>query len=126
MQIKCLGIILVPFFLITQMPSSNEDSAGKRVLPEWLKGLLEADKRWTKDCCEAFDRSCGLAQHRSTFKYLEISCHGIPWIGGTFAMLYFYPEGAYLWMNLLWLLVLDVVVVAIIKVRSLSSFRACQ
>ncbi len=92
------------------------ESPSKRVLPPWLTNLLEQDKRVTKSACVAFDKKYGLNKHRPTFKYLEVSCHGIPWLGGAFAMLYFYPEGAHLWMNLLCLLVVDIVIVAVLKV----------
>ncbi len=96
--------------------SSADESPSKRNLPPWLKEALETDKRLTKAACDAFDKSYGLIKYRPTFKQLEISCHGIPWLGGTFAMLYFSPGNAVLWMNLLCLLLLDIVVVSVLKV----------
>lgn len=95
---------------------STESPPSKREVPAALRSLLEADKRLTKRCCEAFDRAYGLARHRAAFKYLEVSCHGLPWLGGVFAALYLRPAGVELWVNLLWLLVLDLVVVAVLKV----------
>ena len=94
----------------------SSESPSKRSLPGWLSGALEVDKALTKQCCEAWDRAYGLMAWRSTFKYLEVSCHGIPWLGGTFAALYFYPEASHTWMNLLYLLLLDIVVVSVLKV----------
>ncbi len=96
--------------------SGTDESPSKRNLPPWLKEALETDKRLTKAACDAFDKSYGLIKYRPTFKQLEISCHGIPWLGGTFAMLYFSPGNAVLWMNLLCLLLLDIVVVSVLKV----------
>merc|ERR1712198_483235 len=50
-------------------------------------------------------------------KWLENSCHGIPWLIGTVAMIYLgaWPGGVELWMNLLVYLLVDIVFVAVIK-----------
>merc|ERR1711963_485239 len=50
-------------------------------------------------------------------KWLENSCHGIPWLIGTVAMIYLgaWPRGVELWMNLLVYLLVDIVFVTVIK-----------
>jgi hypothetical protein len=94
----------------------------KREVPSGLKSLLDADIRVTKQCFEYADRRYGLQNYRKYLKYLEVSCHGLTWFGGTFAMVYVLPEKMQLWMNLLWLLLLDIIVVALTKV----SCRLCS
>ena len=97
------------------------ESPSKRQIPPFLRDLLQKDAILTKNVFEAFDKKYSLAQNRHHLKNLEYSCHGIPWLGFTIAMLYFSPKNAYLWMNLLWLLILDIVVVAVIKVCIFSN-----
>ena len=87
-----------------------------RDLPPWLQTVLNKDVALTKDCFEHFDRKYGLQTYRPYLKYLELSCHGIPWLCGAFAMMYLFPSGLQLWINLLWCLGLDIVIVAIVKV----------
>ncbi len=65
-----------------------------------------------------FDRRFGLHRFKLHLKTLEVSCHGLTWLGGVFAALYFAPSGMHLWMNLLAFLLLDIAVVATIKVQS--------
>jgi uncharacterized membrane protein len=44
----------------------------------------------------------------------QLSFHGVPWLAGCMAMLYF-GFSQYLWINMLLLLVVDIVFVSIIK-----------
>ena len=88
----------------------------KRELPPGLKRVLEADKQVTKQCYEWADRRYGLPNYRHFLKYLEVSCHGLPWLFGNIAMFYLAPSHIELWMNLFILLIVDLAVVAVIKV----------
>ena len=90
---------------------------GKRQVPEGLKKVLDFDVKITKQVFEEFDRKFGLQKNRHILKYLEVSCHGLIWIFGVFGMLYFNPGRMELWINLLILLFLDIIIVAVIKVR---------
>ena len=89
----------------------------KRV-PPWLTQVLDYDKRLTKEAFEWFDRKYGYERQRQNLKFLEYSCHGIPWLGGTIAMLYLGSQSLDLWMNLLAMLFLDIVLVAFTKAFS--------
>ena len=89
----------------------------KREVPDGLKSLLEWDRSVTKTVFDAFDRKYGYQKYRTQMKWLENSCHGIPWLVLNIAMIYLgaWPGGLELWMNLLVYLVVDIVFVAIIK-----------
>jgi membrane-associated phospholipid phosphatase len=89
----------------------------KREVPDGLKSLLEWDKKLTKSVFETFDKKFGYQKYRSQMKWLENSCHGIPWLVLNIAMLYLgaWPGGLELWMNLLVYLILDIAFVAVIK-----------
>jgi len=89
----------------------------KRKVPDGLKTLLEWDRKITKSVFETFDKKFGYQKYRSQMKWLENSCHGIPWLVLNVAMLYLgaWPGGLELWMNLLVYLILDITFVAIIK-----------
>ena len=91
--------------------------APKRQIPDGLKSILEWDKKITKSVFETFDKKFGYQKYRSQMKWLENSCHGIPWLVLNVAMLYLgaWPGGLELWMNLLVNLILDITFVAIIK-----------
>ena len=87
----------------------------KREIPPWLAALLEWDKKVTKAAFDQFDRKFGYNKHRSNLKFLEYSCHGVPWLGGAIIMLYMGSSNLELWMNLLVMLIIDIVVVAFVK-----------
>ncbi len=92
------------------------EQRSKRDLPGPLKTLLEADIRISKNCFDYFDHKYGVLTYHHILKYLEYSCHGLIWLFGTFAGVYLFPAGLEFFINLLILLVLDIVVVAVIKV----------
>lgn len=46
--------------------------------------------------------------------FLQLSFHGVPWIAGSFAMLYL-GYSQYLWINLLVLLFVDIIFISITK-----------
>ena len=82
---------------------TNAHDTPKRNIPEELKALLEWDKKITKVAFDAFDKRFGYQKYRTQMKWLENSCHGIPWLVTSVAMLYLgaWPGGLELWMNLL-------------------------
>lgn len=86
----------------------------KRNLPSWLVQTLEWDKKITKTAFEYFDNKFGYKKYRSHMKALELSGHGLIWLGICLAMLYFGFDPS-LWMNMLMLQVLDIVLIAIVK-----------
>ena len=90
----------------------------KREIPLWLTALLEWDKKVTKAAFDLFDRRYGYVKHRSNLKFLEVSCHGLPWLGGVIVMLYMGSQNLELWMNLLVMLIIDIVLVAVVKAIS--------
>ena len=102
----------------TMVHNGEEEKSGRHI-PENLKALLEWDRRITKIAFDSFDKNFGYQQYHSEMKCLEISCHGIPWLVGSIAMLYFgsWPGELMMWMNLLVYLVIDIVFVALLKVR---------
>ena len=96
---------------------TNTHDTPKRKIPEELKALLEWDKKITKVAFDAFDKRFGYQKYRTQMKWLENSCHGIPWLIASVAMLYLgaWPGGLELWMNLLIYLIVDIIFVAVIK-----------
>ena len=109
--------VLTTCFVFQNSMSAAKSSSSGRELPPALKSLLEFDKSKSKQVFEWFDRSYGLQKHRSTLKQLEISCHGIPWLFGVVCAMYLLPGSMQLWLNLMALLILDIVIVAVIKVK---------
>ena len=108
---------------------ANFQSQTKREIPDGLKSILEWDKKITRSTFEAFDKKFGYVKYRSQMKALENSCHGIPWLVLTIAMIYLgaWPGGLELWMNLLLYLIVDIVFVAVIKAfarRRRPSFQS--
>jgi len=99
---------------ITTMASGGSEKP-KREVPDGLVKVLEWDRIVTKKAFDAFDKAFGLDKHRANLKFLEYSCHGIPWLGGTIAMLYLGSSNLELWMNLLLMLFVDIVCVAFVK-----------
>jgi len=86
----------------------------KREIPSALKRTLDLDVKLTKDFLDAVKDKFPLQNYRHHYKFLEISCHGVPWLAFTIFGLYTFdrPE---LFTNLLVALLLDIVVVAVTK-----------
>lgn len=97
------------------------DERKKREVPGALRKLLEWDKTVTKIAFDYFYRNFGQS-YRPTLKGLEYSCHGIPWLAGTIGMMYLAPTMIQLWINLLILLIIDLVIVAVLKVTTIGPF----
>ena len=88
-------------------------SENKRTIPSGLKNILDADVKLSKDFVEFVNSRYPSNALRGHLKNLEISCHGIPWLFLSIAGLY--TSGAAFFLNLLFALILDIVVVAILK-----------
>lgn len=88
-------------------------SENKREIPSGLKSILDADVKLSKDFVEFVSNKYPSHALRGHLKNLEISCHGIPWLFISIAGLY--TSGASFFLNLLFALILDIVVVAILK-----------
>jgi len=86
----------------------------KRELPSALKQTLDLDVKLTKEFLDIVKNKVALVDYRQHFKFLEVSCHGVPWL--VFCMIGLYtfdrPE---LFANLLVALLLDIAVVAVTK-----------
>merc|ERR1711872_1142231 len=54
----------------------------KREVLDGLKSILEWDKKITRKTFDVFDKKFGYLNYRSQMKWLENSCHGIPWLIG--------------------------------------------
>lgn len=89
---------------------------GKRTIPTQLQDVLAVDVRLTKQVFEWSSKTYGFENYKPWLKYLEISCHGLVWFMGTISALYLFPPYNTLWVNLLWLLTLDIIIVALTKV----------
>lgn len=89
-------------------------SQTKREIPDQLKKILEKDKVVTKAIFDKFDKRFGYNTYKTHMKGLEISCHGIPWLAGCFALLYL-GYSQYLWLNMLLLLFIDIIFVSVLK-----------
>ena len=101
-------------YLLSAMSTNGE--SGKRDMPGWLRRLLDQDVRASKQFYEHFDRKYGLVNYRNTLKYLEYSCHGILWFCITFVLIYSFPTKLEFSVNLLVLLIIDIIIVALVKV----------
>ena len=99
---------------------TDSQTLSKRNVPESLKALLEWDQKATKIAYESFDKKFGYQKYYKQMKWLENSCHGIPWLVGNIAILYLgaWPGGLELWMNLFVYLVIDIIIVAVTKAFS--------
>lgn len=91
------------------------DSGLRQRLKTFASPLNSVDKSLTERLSVCSQQSCG--KWRKYMKALEISCHGIPWLGGCLVMLWC-TESSYvreIIFNILVALVLDIVFVAVIK-----------
>lgn len=67
------------------MASSNSP---KREVPKELKHLLEIDAAWTEKFCLIVNQHLPFRTTQKHYKFLEISCHGIPWLAGWLAFVW--------------------------------------
>lgn len=89
----------------------------KRVVPPALKELLKADATITSAFCHALEKIIPPTKSRKSLKFLEISCHGLPWIVTWIALFWILwnPELFEMQVNFLIGLVIDLLLVTIIK-----------
>lgn len=88
----------------------------KREVPSQLKAVLDWDVQITNSFVKHVDQNYGpLSQWKSHFKFLEISCHGIPWLLFVSIFIFLIERLRWLTVNIFFALILDIVVVATIK-----------
>lgn len=93
----------------------KDDDGLRQRLRTLISPLNSVDKSLTHKLSVCSQQSC--SKWRKYMKALEISCHGIPWIGGCLIILWC-TEGSFtreVIFNILVALVLDIVLVAIVK-----------
>ena len=90
-----------------------------RDLPPLLVNLLEWDKKISASIYRlGKEKYSEPRQHESyvnALKYLEYSCHGLPWLVAPLIVLYMQAGTEELWMNLMLALFIDLVIVASVK-----------
>uniref|UniRef100_A0A146M4M8 Presqualene diphosphate phosphatase n=1 Tax=Lygus hesperus TaxID=30085 RepID=A0A146M4M8_LYGHE len=85
--------------------------------PESLQKLLTVDKVLTKTFCDMMDKFLPYTKYRKHYKFLEYSCHALPWFFACLGALWL------LWnedlfqtqVNLLFALTIDCIVISITK-----------
>lgn len=92
------------------------DNGKKREVPSALRTILNIDAAITDKFCSIVDAVAPRIS-RANLKYLEISCHGVPWIGFwlAFTILWSSPSLYQIQVNFMIGLILDIVAVAVIK-----------
>ncbi|XP_045451022.1 phospholipid phosphatase 6 isoform X1 [Melitaea cinxia] len=89
----------------------------KRKVPDMLQKILRYDVQITKKFVEMSQNITALRSLRIHSKFLELSCHGIVWLAGwlTFIWLFNNKELHQLQFNMLFALILDIIVIAVMK-----------
>ncbi|XP_046996989.1 phospholipid phosphatase 6 [Schistocerca americana] len=89
----------------------------KREIPPALQKLLALDVHLTNQFCIWANHFLPLKSLRIHYKFLEVSCHGVPWIAAwlAFIWLWDHPSLYQMQMNFLIGLLLDIVLVAVLK-----------
>ncbi|OWF50920.1 phospholipid phosphatase 6-like [Mizuhopecten yessoensis] len=100
--------------------SRNKDLQHQKLIKtvdSFLKSIASVDLRLTKKCSICADKDSSVGNLRPLMKALEISCHGIPWLLGTVALLLTLHKAAHIevLINLLIGLLGDLIVVAFLK-----------
>ncbi|XP_032677295.1 phospholipid phosphatase 6-like [Odontomachus brunneus] len=89
----------------------------KRKVPSMLKNILMGDIYATNVFVKQLEHFFPFSQMKTHYRTLEISCHGILWLVGTFMFIWVLADKKYyqLQVNLLLGLVLDVIFLCIVK-----------
>ncbi|XP_034183550.1 polyisoprenoid diphosphate/phosphate phosphohydrolase PLPP6 [Osmia lignaria lignaria] len=89
----------------------------KREIPPMLKNILAIDVQLTEKLVKCIEKLMPLRQLKIHNTALEISCHGIPWIASILAFIWILDNKNLYQMqvNLLFGLLLDIIVIAILK-----------
>uniref|UniRef100_T1GI00 Phosphatidic acid phosphatase type 2/haloperoxidase domain-containing protein n=1 Tax=Megaselia scalaris TaxID=36166 RepID=T1GI00_MEGSC len=98
-------------------PKTRLDDDDKRVVPPAIKKLLAWDVEMTKKFVSFMLNFVAFRSLKVHCKFLEYSCHGIVWLAGLMAYIWIVNSKASYQMqvNLMFGLLLDIVIVAIIK-----------
>jgi len=62
--------------------------AEKRKVPDTLQKILNIDNYLTNKFCNLASKVLPTRSFRTHYKYLEYSCHGIPWLAGWLALIW--------------------------------------
>ncbi|KAK3088137.1 hypothetical protein FSP39_015225 [Pinctada imbricata] len=89
-----------------------------KTMDSFVRSISAIDNRLTMKCSVCARPTSPLGNLRPLMKALEISCHGIPWLLGTFILLLSLhkPEHIEILMNLFIGLVCDLIIIAVLKV----------
>lgn len=89
----------------------------KREVPGMIRTILKLDVKLTNNFCLYANNFLPLRSLRVHYKILEVSCHGIPWFCGLLAFIWLWdnPDLYQMQINLIWGLLLDVIIVALLK-----------
>ncbi|KAL3871847.1 hypothetical protein ACJMK2_039819 [Sinanodonta woodiana] len=79
--------------------------------------IFSLDERYTRACSVCAQADSPLGYMRPLMKILEISCHGVPWLLGSLALLLSVhrTEHIEILVNLLTALILDLIIIAVVK-----------
>lgn len=94
-----------------------QEKKGKQQLHPFLQTLKKVDVELSNSLSLSATPESPLGILRPYMKWLEISCHGIPWLGGCLVFLWFAAsQGARsFFLNLFLGLLIDIVLVAVLK-----------
>ncbi|KAK3610882.1 hypothetical protein CHS0354_009749 [Potamilus streckersoni] len=95
----------------------NNESSDVKENNNVLDVIFAFDERLTRACSVCAQADSPLGYLRPLMKILEISCHGIPWLLGNLALLLSVhrTEHIEILVNLLTALILDLIIIAIVK-----------
>jgi len=99
-----------------QSYNKNEKPSPKKV-PRWAEPLIEIDRKFSSKLGFLASPNTPHVKFRATMKMLEVSCHGLSWIGIIFIGLWYAltPRHYELLVNLLFGIIFDMLAVAFIK-----------
>ncbi|XP_011866194.1 PREDICTED: presqualene diphosphate phosphatase-like [Vollenhovia emeryi] len=93
------------------------ETTDKRQVPTPLRKALAVDAYLSDEFVKLVEKLVPLRQLKVHYKLLEVSCHGIPWIGMSLVLIWVFNSKALYQMqiNLLIGLLLDVTFIAVLK-----------
>ncbi|XP_011162978.1 phospholipid phosphatase 6 [Solenopsis invicta] len=93
------------------------ETSDKRQVPTPLRKVLAVDTYLTDQLVKLVERSLPLRQLKVHYKLLEISCHGIPWLGTSLILIWVFNSKSLYQMqvNLLIGLLLDILLISVLK-----------
>jgi len=103
--------------MVTSYLDGKQEKMGpKREVPSTLKTILEFDVQITNSFVKFMDKGFGpLSKWKSHFKFLEMSCHWMPWLLITSILIFLIDELRWLSVNIFFALILDIGICASVK-----------